>query len=157
MNKNNRIIFFIILTFFLEVILKSSGIDFFYNLEPLIIICLVYQEKRERSNFIFALFIFFTLILEIINFNFLGLRALLFSSIYLLINLLSGIIKLIKRNINFKISLILLLVLILIQVFTGIYRSGLGYIDFGAILGNFILYIIIYNIFNKIIPNRYII
>ena len=156
MNKNNRIVILIILTFFLEVILKSSGIDFFSNLEPLIIICLVYQEKREGNNFVFGLFILFSLILEIINFNFLGLRSLVFSLVYILINLLSGIIKPIKRNVNFKISIILLLVLILVQVFTGIYRSGFANINLGSILGNFILYIIIYNIFNKFIPNKYI-
>lgn len=157
MIKNNRIIFLLIFAFFLEVLLKSSGINFLASLEPLIIICLVYQEKRERNNFIFILFIIFSLLLEIINFNFIGLRALSFSLIYLIVNLLTGVFKILKRNINFKVLLVLIMQLLVIQIFSGLYRAGFVTLDLAGIIANFFLYIIVNSFFNKLIPNKYII
>ena len=152
---NSKINLIFILLFFLEILFRSSGSDFLYNIELLIPTIIIYQEFKIRDRFAYYLFLFLTMFVESVNFELVGLRGFVFTFLYLFINALENFVKILQRNTQVKGVFLLIAILILIQISRDIYYGFEININFLSIIVNIVLYIIIYKIVNKFSPSRY--
>jgi hypothetical protein len=156
MSFRNKSILLIIF-FLVELILKSSGIDIFSNIELLIIGIVIIEELQGRDFGIYLVFLLFSIILEAVSFELVAMRGFILTLVYLMVNLIFVNFKGLANNKDLKILIIIILSISMVSVFRSYELMGSVNLNLLGLLGNLFLYIIIYKIINKLAPSRYVI
>ena len=142
--------------FVLELIFKSSNIKALFLLDLIVLIFLV-LSAIDASFFVMSMFLIFSLIIDVYNFQIIGLTALSLFISLLIIKILGNFVTVLNFERRNVISLLCTFILFtLIKYLLNYWLNNISFFDIGSLIENIIILFIFNYLAGKITNTKYV-